>query len=334
MVPVFDPQNKPLMPCTEKRARLLLERKQAFCFWKKGVFCIRLLREPSARNFQPVIIGIDTGSKREAYTVATSYGVVINILTNTPYWVKDAVKQRRQMRRGRRYRKTPNRQPRANRNIGGLSPSTKARWQAKLRILNWLATLFPITDVVIEDIKAFTKKGSKQWNKSFSPLEVGKAWLYSEIKRRWNLHLIRGYETKEWRDKVGYKKSSSKLADSWESHNVDSHVLCEIRIGYSLKPFRGLLRIDFLRFHRRQLHALQPAKGGIRRAYGGTRSRGFKRGSWVNHVKLGLCYVGGSSKGRVSLHSMETGKRLTQTAKLEDCEFLSYSTWRAVSSPA
>lgn len=36
---------------------------------------------------------------------------------------------------------------------------------------------------------------------------------------------------------------------------------------------------------------------------------GLKRGSLVKHVKHGLCYVGGTSKGRISLHDM-TGKRL------------------------
>jgi hypothetical protein len=35
---------------------------------------------------------------------------------------------------------------------------------------------------------------------------------------------------------------------------------------------------------------------------------------------------GGSSKGRVSLHSVETGKRLCQNA--QDIKFLTYNTWR------
>ena len=50
-----------------------------------------------------------------------------------------------------------------------------------------------------------------------------------------------------------------------------------------------------------QLHALQPSKGGVRRLYGGTRSEGFKRGSYIKHPKYGVCYVGGASKGCISL---------------------------------
>ena len=328
MVAVFDQDNKPLMPCTEKRARKLLEKNQAFCFWKKGIFCIKLLREPSDRKYQDVVCGIDPGSKREAYTVATVNHVVLNVLTNTPDWVNDAVKQCREMRRGRRQRKTPCRKNRSNRNIGKLAPSTKARWQAKLRILNWLSTLYPITDVVIEDIKASTRKGARKWNLSFSPIETGKQWLYSEVKKFWNLYLVQGYETKAWRDMAKYKKISNKLKECWEAHNVDSHVLCEIGLGGCIKSFKKILRLDFLRLHRRQLHVLQFAKGAIRKLYGGTRSMGFKRGSWVNHIKHGLCYIGGTSKERVSLHEMSTGKRLTQTAKPEDCRFLTYVTWR------
>lgn len=43
-----------------------------------------------------------------------------------------------------------------------------------------------------------------------------------------------------------------------------------------------------LRFHRRQLHRLEHAKGHIRARYGGTMSAGFKRGSIVHHPKWGF----------------------------------------------
>jgi hypothetical protein len=329
MVPVLDKNNNPLMPCSEKRARKLMERGEAFSFWKKGVFCLKLTKDPSDRKFQRVIVGIDPGSKREAYTVATRKSVVLNILTNTPDWVKKAVKTRREMRRGRRFRGTPCRKPKWN-NLKGkkrLAPSTKARWQAKLRVLNWLATFMPITDVIIEDISAVTKKGQRRWNLPFSPLQVGKQWLYEQIEKRWNLHAVRGYNTKGQRDARGFKKSGSKLKDTWDVHNVDSHCLVEILFGSKINPFKSLLKLVFLRLKRRRLHKLQPGKNGVRRREGSTKSLGLKRGSFVDHVKWGLSYVGGTMKGRISLHSMETGKRLTRSAKVEDCDFLTYSTW-------
>ena len=35
-----------------------------------------------------------------------------------------------------------------------------------------------------------------------------------------------------------------------------------------------------------------------------------------------MCYVGGASKGRISLHAVNTNKRLTQLAKKEDLKIL------------
>jgi len=55
---------------------------------------------------------------------------------------------------------------------------------------------------------------------------------------------------------------------------------------------------------------------------------GLKRGTWVKHNKYGICYVGGSSKGKISLHEMESGNRLTQGARVEDCSVLTYCSWR------
>ena len=87
-----------------------------------------------------------------------------------------------------------------------------------------------------------------------------------------------------------------------------------------------------IRIHRRQLHVFNPGKKGYRRPYGGSMSQGLKRGGIVKHPKYGKCYVGGEDpqKSRVSLHSLDTGKRLTQGAKPGDCKFLAYNSWRTV----
>ena len=87
-----------------------------------------------------------------------------------------------------------------------------------------------------------------------------------------------------------------------------------------------------IRIYRRQLHVFNPGKGGYRRPYGGSLSQGLKRGGIVKHVKYGKCYVGGQNveKKRISLHSLATGVRLTQNAKVSDCKFLAYNSWRVV----
>src|SRR3990167_3181851 len=190
-VPVVDHNQNPLMPTTSSRARRWIKSRKATPFWKKGVFCVRLNVKPSDNKKQEIAVGIDPGSKREAYTVKSESHTYLNILTETPDWVKDAVKTRSEMRRTRRNRKKPCRQPRWNRSNltkNRIPPSTKARWQLKLNVCKWLKQIFLITNFIIEDIKAVTR-GKKRWDVSFSPLEVGKQWFYGEIRKLGTLHL-------------------------------------------------------------------------------------------------------------------------------------------------
>jgi hypothetical protein len=195
--------------------------------------------------------------------------------------------------------------------------------------------MYPTECFVVEDIKAATK-GKRRWDASFSPLQAGKAWFYEELRKIGRVETKQGHETKEMRESRGLVKTGNKLAEVFESHCVDSWVLADCYTGGQPQPDnKRLLCIVPLRFHRRQLHRLQPEKGGIRKLYGGTRSLGFKRGSLVKHAKYGLVYVGGHLKDRISLHSLSDGKRLCQNARPSDCKFLSYNSWRlSVSSPA
>ena len=90
------------MPTTILRARRWINSGKATPFYKKGIFCVRLNIEPSNNIKQDVCVGIDPGSKREAYTIKSEAHTYLNVLTKTPNWVKDAVKTRREMRRTRR----------------------------------------------------------------------------------------------------------------------------------------------------------------------------------------------------------------------------------------
>jgi len=244
-------------------------------------------------------------------------------------WVKDAVETKRNVRRARRFCNTPCRQNRENRSRGGIPSSTKARWQAKLRIVDILDSLYPIETWVVEDIKAKTRKNCKKWNISFSPLEIGKKWFYDELRKKGELVLRSGWDTKCMRDELGLVKTNGKMEEKFSVHNVDSWVLANSVVGGHTKPDNeSVWRMIPLRFHRRQLHRLQPS-GGIRATYGGTISCGLKRGSLVRHPKWGLCYVGGSMEGMgISLHGFEDGKRICQNAKIRDLKVLRFGKWR------
>ena len=327
-VPIISKEGKPLMPTTPSRARRWIRSGKATPFWSKGVFCVRLNLEPSDRETQPIACGIDPGSNKEGFVVKSEYHTFINIQADAVTHVKDAVKTRREMRRGRRNRKTPCRKNRRNRAKGSIPPSTKARWDWKLRICKWLSKLYPISLFVVEDIKARTT-GKRKRDKSFSPLEVGKLWFYEQIQKLGSVELRQGWQTKDLRDLHGLKKIGKKTANDWQAHCVDAFALAADVVGGFVPDNKSLVLLSPIRLHRRQLHRLQPEKGAIRKPYGSTRSNGFKRGSLVKHIKYGFCYVGGMQKDRISLHSLQDGKRMCQNAKPSDCQFVCYLSWRS-----
>jgi len=329
-VPVLSRTGQRLMPCHAARARELLRTGRAVRRFDRGLFYLQLL-DRAAGDTQSVAVGIDPGSKKEAFTLKSAAHTYLNLQADAVTWVKAAEKTSTTMRRGRRYRKTPYRQMRVNRRQGQfrLPPSTRARWGWKLRIASWLARYYPISIFMVEDVQAVTKPGQRRWNRSFSPLEVGKQWFYAELQTIAAVGLVKGYDTAEGRNRLGLKKSKAKLSDDFAAHCVDSWVLANMWTGgHDAPDNKAMLYVVPLRWHRRQLHRLEAEKGGKRKPYGSTNSLGFKRGSWIKHPKWGVCYVGGTTGGKISLHSLQTGKRLTQNAKPEACQFLTLSSWR------
>jgi len=331
MVPVLDKDKKPLMPCSEKRARKLMDKGEAKPYWCKGVFCIILQREPKSRYMQPIAVGIDPGSKFEGLTVKSEAHTLLNVQTEAKTDVKRKMETRSTLRRSRRNRKTRYRKCRFNRarSKGYIPPSTKARWDWKISLVDWFRKMYPITTVAIEDVAAKTWKGARKWNKDFGPIEVGKTYFRNWVQSQ-NLKLFeyKGYETAEMRNEYGLKKNSKKSKQDFYTHCVDSWCLANEVVGGHLKP--DSIRVLFLKpmkRHRRHLHAQVPAKGGKRRNYGSTRSMGLERGTLVKHPKWGLTLIGGTSKGRLSLHNLSTNKRVCQNAKIEDLTVLTNQKW-------
>ena len=315
------------MPCSNHRADELVRRGKAVRRFNRGIFYIKLT-EREEGVVQPVVVGIDPGSKKEGFTVKSSKHTFLNIQADAVTWVKENEERSTMMRRGRRNRNCPCRQPKLNRKHGGMSPSIRARWGWKLRIARWLAKMYPISTFVVEDICAPTKQRQNKWNRSFSPLEVGKNWFYLELASIAFVITKQGWETKNERDRLGLKKLSNKMSSRFEAHCVDSWALANMIVGNHFVPDdKQVLFIAPFRFHRRQLHVLQPKKG-VRKPHGGTMSLGIKRGTWIKYKDIGLCYVGGNMNGKISLHSMSNGKRLTKYAKVSDCILGTRSSWR------
>ena len=317
-IPVKSQSGKKLMPTKPNKAGMLIKKGLATPYWSNGIFCIRLNYETETYK-QEIAVGVDPGSKKEGFTVKSAAHTYLNVQADAHNKVGKKVEKRRELRRGRRSRKCPNRKNRRNRlaNEARIPAGTRARWEWKLRILEWFSKLYPITHVCVEDIKARTRERARQWNRSFSPLEVGKQWFYTEVEKRWKLLTLQGWETKKIRDRLGLKKSSQKLSETFEAHCVDSWCLAHHTVGGSDIPdHKDIFCISPIPIQRRALHREQPKKGGVRSRYGGTvLGKGLVKNVLVKHVRYGFSRLSGiNAKGLFAIYSLD-GKRLTTSAK-------------------
>src|SRR5258708_24092797 len=220
-LPVVETRGVKLMPCTPTKARHLFKSGKAKPKRNKlGLFYVQLCYEQDPDN-QPLVVGVDSGSQFEGYSVVGTQDTVLNLMVEAPDHVKNVVEVRRTMRRARRERKwrRPERFDNRLNRKKRIPPSTRSRWEAKARVIAQLKKILPLTDAVVEDVQAVTRKGKgSTWNGSFSPVQVGKEHLYRLLgKMGLTIHLCQGYQTKELREKYGLKKTKSKSKQSFDS---------------------------------------------------------------------------------------------------------------------
>jgi 5-methylcytosine-specific restriction endonuclease McrA len=153
----LDRRKKPLMPCSEKRARLLLERGRARVH-RLVPFTIRLIdREQEDCALQPARLKLDPGSKttgvalvRESQKVdpdtgevqRSAYVLFLAEIAHRGHAIRDALTQRRAFRRRRRCANLRHRQPRFDnrtRRDGWLPPSLQHRVET---IMSWVWRLY------------------------------------------------------------------------------------------------------------------------------------------------------------------------------------------------
>jgi len=165
MVFVLDRQKKPLMPCTPRRARLLLARKRAVVH-RLSPFTIRLKdRSVQQSTLQPVVLKIDPGSMTTGLALArveeTAEGEVhhalqLSELTHRGEEIRDRLRKRAVYRRRRRSANLRYREPRflnRRRAPGWLPPSLRSRidnvvsWARRYR--RWV----PLVRVDVERVK-------------------------------------------------------------------------------------------------------------------------------------------------------------------------------------
>ncbi len=156
---VLGKHKEPLMPCSEKRGRLLLKRGRARVH-KMYPFTIRLVDRESGET-QPLALKIDPGSKQTGIAIvretdATATVVVLIELKHRGAAIRKALQQRAGFRRRRRsanLRYCPPRFDNRRKPEGWLAPALQQRGDTVLATAARLRASAPITSVVQELVR-------------------------------------------------------------------------------------------------------------------------------------------------------------------------------------
>ena len=233
--------------------------------------------------------------------------------------------KRRMMRRSRRGRRInrqvefslrAHRQKRFNnRRNKKVAPSIRASRQLEISVIDALAKIYPISKIVYEYVKAdvdlTSGRKKARSGKGFSGVMVGQKWAIEQLNKIAPVATKFGWQTSSLRKHLGLPKQKLNKKEAIPAtHAVDGITLASTQFIDYL-PFensqghghcwRGQVSITNAPFFvirrppisRRQLHLMIPAKGGLRKKYGGTTTRhGFRKGDFVEATKAGISYQG------------------------------------------
>lgn len=153
---VFDKNKIPLMPCHPARARELLNKGKAAVI-RRFPFTI-ILKEREGGEVQETQFKVDPGAKTSGLALVANFKRGLRCiwaaeLTHRGWTIKDALLSRRQLRRGRRSRKTRYRPARFDnryRAKGWLPPSLQSRVDNVMLWLKRLTHFVPISHLAQE----------------------------------------------------------------------------------------------------------------------------------------------------------------------------------------
>ena len=153
VVYVLNKNNEPLMPCTSRKARLLLKQNKATVV-KKTPFTIKLNYSSSGYK-QEITLGVDAGSKTIGLSATTSTKELYASEVELRNDIVNLLSTRREQRRSRRNRKTRYRAPRFNNRIKSkhkewLAPSIEHKIQTHLTVIQKICSILPISKINIE----------------------------------------------------------------------------------------------------------------------------------------------------------------------------------------
>jgi N6-L-threonylcarbamoyladenine synthase len=151
LVYILDKDNKPLMPCSPRVAKLLLRNGKATVA-QRTPFTIKLLFGSSGYK-QDVTLGVDAGSKTIGLSVTTDKKELFSAEVQLRTDIVDLLSTRKQNRGLRRSHKTRYRKVRfLNRRIdkGWLAPSIRHKIDTHLTMVDKIHKILPITNIIVE----------------------------------------------------------------------------------------------------------------------------------------------------------------------------------------
>jgi RRXRR protein len=337
-IPTLNPDDSPAMPTKLQRAeRWVKEGRAEWVYTDLRIKAIRLLFEPSGRKTQPIVVGFDPGKKYAGTAALSAKCTLFMAHLILPFeLVKERMANRQLMRRGRRGRRINRKVPfsqRAhrqcrfdNRRGNKLPPSIRANLQLQLRVAKELCRLFPVSQIVYEYIEA-------RGDKSFSPVMVGQKWMLRQLAQFAHVTPLYGWQTAQIRTQLGLIKQKNQKGDAIPAtHAVDGVALAAsqfvqyeafqtnrehghqwtVQVNITSAPFVVVRRPPI---SRRQLHLMVPAKGNVRRKYGGTTTRhGVRKGDLVKAEMAGrisIGWVSGDTARQISVSDFDW-KRIGQ----------------------
>jgi len=234
-VPVLAPNGEPLMPTTPSRCRRWLrDGKAVVAHNDLNIFCIQLIAEPSGRDTQDVVVGVDPGKAFSGVGVQSACSTLLMAHLILPFKsVTAKMTDRRRLRRARRgrrinrkvpYSRRAHRQKRFdNRKQKKLPPSIRANKQLELRVVKELFKIFPVSHIRYEIIKARTEGGK---GKGFSPAMVGQKMMLEWLEQLRPTTTQEGWQTSILRQQLGLAKDKTdKSAQKPETHAHDGIAL-------------------------------------------------------------------------------------------------------------
>ena len=153
MVYVLNSDGSPLMPCTEAKARHLIEGGKAKVV-RRTPFIIRLaFLVEGELNTEAVTLGVDAGSSVIGVSATTEGRVLFEAEVEIRQDVPQNMEERRSKRSGRRSRKTRYREARLDnrrRPKGWLTPTMETKVRTHENVIDKVCSILPVSRIVIE----------------------------------------------------------------------------------------------------------------------------------------------------------------------------------------